>query len=334
MEVTALRIRLLINVLFLLCALDQTVYSVFLRVDPNRLQFFEYEPVTLHCEGVKGEVLSCRTTSRPASKQVSCNIKNVFPEDSGEYWCEAEGGERSNSVDIIVTAGSVILVSPALPVMEGEAVTLSCRNKTASFNLQADFYKNGRLISSSSTGEMTLRSVFKSDEGLYKCSISGAGESPQSWLAVRETPISSNPNSSNSTPWIVVSVLLMLLLLAVGLHLGKGYLHRVLLYLSTLTPESRLPEDQTVSVETGAADANKVTYAAVTKNRRKKDEDEFASRPIYYTLGLGDTQHLEHAAGINPSFTENAVYSSIELLSEGGALKDMFNQFSLSDEIV
>ena len=77
--------------------------SVFLRVDPNRLQFFEYDGVTFHCEGVKGEVLSCRTNSRPASKQVSCNIKNVFPEDSGEYWCEAEGGERSNSVDIIVT---------------------------------------------------------------------------------------------------------------------------------------------------------------------------------------------------------------------------------------
>ncbi|XP_078132127.1 Fc receptor-like protein 5 isoform X6 [Sander vitreus] len=271
MEVTALRIRLLVNVLFLLCAFNQKVYSVFLRVDPNRLQFFEYEPVTFHCEGVKGEVLTCRTNSKQASKLLSCNIKNIFVDDSGEYWCEAEGGERSNSVNITVTEHSVMLESPALPVMEGEAVTLSCRNKTASFNLQTDFYKNGRLISSSSTGEMTIHSVSKSDEGLYKCSISDGGESPESWLSVR-----------------------------------------VLLYLSTLTPRSGLPEDQTVSVETSAADANKVTYAVVTKNRRKKDEDEFASRPIYNTLGLGDTEHLaDHAAGINPSFTENAVYSSI-----------------------
>ncbi|XP_031158510.1 low affinity immunoglobulin gamma Fc region receptor III-like isoform X2 [Sander lucioperca] len=316
MEVTALRIRLLISVLFLLCALNQKAYSVFLRVDPNRLQFFEYEPVTFHCEGVKGAVHSCRTTSSLASKQLSCNIKNIFLEDSGEYWCEAEGGERSNSVNITVTEHSVILESPALPVMEGEAVNLSCRNKTASFNLQTDFYRNGCHISSSSTGEMTLHSVSKSDEGLYKCSITGVGESPETWLSVRETtptssnPTSSNPNSSDSTPWIVVTVLLMLLLLAVGLHLGKGYLHTVLLYLSTLTPGSGLPEDQTVSVETSAADA-KVAYAVVTKNRRKKDEDEFASRPIYYTLGLGDTEHLEHAAVINPSYTENALYSSI-----------------------
>ncbi|XP_078132124.1 Fc receptor-like protein 5 isoform X3 [Sander vitreus] len=282
MEVTALRIRLLVNVLFLLCAFNQKVYSVFLRVDPNRLQFFEYEPVTFHCEGVKGEVLTCRTNSKQASKLLSCNIKNIFVDDSGEYWCEAEGGERSNSVNITVTEHSVMLESPALPVMEGEAVTLSCRNKTASFNLQTDFYKNGRLISSSSTGEMTIHSVSKSDEGLYKCSISDGGESPESWLSVRET----TPNSSDCTPWIVVTVLLMLLLLAVGLlHFGK-----VLLYLSTLTPRSGLPEDQTVSVETSAADANKVTYAVVTKNRRKK---------------------ADHAAGINPSFTENAVYSSI-----------------------
>uniref|UniRef100_A0A8C9XG33 Ig-like domain-containing protein n=1 Tax=Sander lucioperca TaxID=283035 RepID=A0A8C9XG33_SANLU len=154
------------------------------------LQFFEYEPVTFHCEGVKGQVLSCRTTSRQASKHVSCYIKNIFLEDSGEYWCEAEGGERSNSVNITVTGMFDLRqqdFSPALPVMEGEAVTLSCGNKTASFILQTDFYKNGHLISSSSTGEMTLHSVSKSDEGLYKCSISGVGESPESWLTVRET---------------------------------------------------------------------------------------------------------------------------------------------------
>ena len=79
-------------------------------------------------------------------------------------------------------AGSVILESPVLPVMEGNDVTLSCRNKTTSSNLTADFYKDGRLIRSSSTGEMTIHSVSWSDEGLYKCDISGAGGSPESWL--------------------------------------------------------------------------------------------------------------------------------------------------------
>ena len=81
--------------------------------------------------------------------------------------------------------GFVILESPVLPAMEGNNVTLSCRKKKTSSNLTAEFYKDGVLIGSSSTGELTIHSVSKSDEGLYKCNISGAGESSESWLAVR-----------------------------------------------------------------------------------------------------------------------------------------------------
>ena len=79
----------------------------------------------------------------------------------------------------------MILDSPVLPVMEGNKVTLRCRNKMASSNLTADFYKDGLLVGSSSTGEMIIHSVSKSDEGLYKCLISDGGESPERWLAVR-----------------------------------------------------------------------------------------------------------------------------------------------------
>lgn len=32
-----------------------------------------------------------------------CVIKDAFASDSGEYWCEAKGTERSNSVIINVT---------------------------------------------------------------------------------------------------------------------------------------------------------------------------------------------------------------------------------------
>ncbi len=79
----------------------------------------------------------------------------------------------------------MILESPVLPVMEGDAVTLRCRNKTSSADLQAVFYKDDLFIGSSSTGNMTIQFVYKSHEGLYKCNISGAGESQGSWLAVR-----------------------------------------------------------------------------------------------------------------------------------------------------
>ena len=79
----------------------------------------------------------------------------------------------------------MILESPAVPVKEGDAVTLRCRNRKTSSNLKADFYKNGHLIRSTSSGQLTIHRVSKSDEGLYKCRISGTGESPERQLSVK-----------------------------------------------------------------------------------------------------------------------------------------------------
>lgn len=78
----------------------------------------------------------------------------------------------------------MILESPALPVSEGATVTLHCTPETKSFNQFFDFYKDGHCIKRNSTGEITIKRVSKSDEGLYKCSISGGEESLGSWLAV------------------------------------------------------------------------------------------------------------------------------------------------------
>uniref|UniRef100_A0A669DIG4 Ig-like domain-containing protein n=1 Tax=Oreochromis niloticus TaxID=8128 RepID=A0A669DIG4_ORENI len=172
------------------------LYAVFLHVVPNRSQFFEYEPVTFYCEGVshyngvhklRGKMKSCSYTNEKTATGSSCSIKNIYADDSGEFICETEGGEKSNIINITVAGKfpfSKQYVSPAVPVMEGEAVTLSCRSKTTSSNFKAEFYKDGHHIRSSSTGNMTIGRVSKSDEGLYKCSISGAGESPVNWLTV------------------------------------------------------------------------------------------------------------------------------------------------------
>ncbi|XP_030608862.1 high affinity immunoglobulin gamma Fc receptor I-like [Archocentrus centrarchus] len=193
MEVRALCIRLLMIVVILLDGQDQKVDAVSLSIAPNRLQFFEYESVTFYCEGVdyceivhkfKGKLQSCIRTNKRTPTGSSCTIKHVYTDDSGEYWSETEGGKRSNIINISVTDGSVILEVPALPVIEGQTVTLHCRNKTSSSNFIADFYKDGRHIHRSSKGNVNIYRVFKSDEGLYKCSISGAGESPESWLKV------------------------------------------------------------------------------------------------------------------------------------------------------
>uniref|UniRef100_A0A3Q1I5S4 Ig-like domain-containing protein n=1 Tax=Anabas testudineus TaxID=64144 RepID=A0A3Q1I5S4_ANATE len=297
MEATALCIKLLMIVMLLLYEHEQKVHAASLRIDPNRAQFFEYEAITFYCEGVsycevvhesKGKISSCNKTNKRTSTGSSCTITNVFPADSGKYWFEAKGGERSNNVKIVVTAGSVILEIPALPVMEGEAVTLTCRNKTTSSRPSADFYNYGLLIRSSSTDNMIINRVSQSNVGVYKCSISGAGESAESSLNVRESqkemvtssfkytsPTSSKEMvtfSSTSNLWIILTVLLLVLLICVGLlHFVKNYWHRVVFYVSSLRRGSGSAGNQTLWESVDLPVRSTVAYAVMTKTRKKKE---------------------------------------------------------------
>nr|XP_029138318.1 Fc receptor-like protein 5 isoform X4 [Labrus bergylta] len=372
MEVGALCIKLLVHVLFLLCAHVQDVDSLILHLEPNRLQFFEYESLIFHCEGShdstglkivhqsKGELVKCQTTV--TSKRSSCTIPNIFPKDSGQYWCESRDGKRSDIIHINVTDGPVILESP-ISVVEREAVTLRCRRKTTSSNLSADFYKDGRLIRRSSTGNLSIPSVSKCDEGFYKC-ISGERESAESLMAVQDGPVilespisvvegeavtlrcrhkttsanlsadfykdghlirtSSAGNmsipsvskrdegfykcisggresaeslmavqeiqgenaSSCSTPWIVMTVLSILLLLVGLLHFGKYIQNKV-----------------TVEARRVAADApsDQAMYAAITKDRTKREQG--VSRIMMATV---------HSAGTNRPLTQEPLYSLIQ----------------------
>ncbi|XP_067381140.1 low affinity immunoglobulin gamma Fc region receptor II-like, partial [Channa argus] len=171
--------------------------AAFLRVLPNRSQFFQYDSITLSCEQQRNssEWSIKRNTSRNTNEECptswgrrnesNCYLSDLYLSDSAVYWCESGAGGCSNTIGITVTAGSVILEYPVLPVMEGEAVILRCINGiTSSFNLTTNFYKDGLLIGSSSTGDFTIPSVSKSDEGPYMCNVSGAGQSPDSWLSV------------------------------------------------------------------------------------------------------------------------------------------------------
>ncbi|XP_026154694.1 sialoadhesin-like [Mastacembelus armatus] len=257
MEATAVGvIRLWLTGIILVCAHDQTIDAAFLHVVPNRLQFFQYEPVTFHCEGDdgatrwkvvhgrKGPLASCNVT-KSGTVSTFCTITHLYPDDSGQYCCESGKG-RTNCINITVSDGSVILVSPAAPVMEGQAVTLLCRNKNPSES-RVNFFKDRRLIHSSSTAERTIHTVSLSDEGLHKCSISGSGESAESQLVVTDgseildspaAPVMEGqavtllcrntepPPSSHRRTFIiravVISVLMLLLLLLLGLlHSGK-----------------------------------------------------------------------------------------------------------------
>lgn len=64
---------------------------------------------------------------------------------------------------------------------------LGCRSKDwqSAGNTTADFYKDGVLIQTASTGYMTIAKVSTAHEGLYKCNVSESAHSPESWLSVR-----------------------------------------------------------------------------------------------------------------------------------------------------
>uniref|UniRef100_A0A8C7IPT7 Ig-like domain-containing protein n=1 Tax=Oncorhynchus kisutch TaxID=8019 RepID=A0A8C7IPT7_ONCKI len=100
----------------------------------------------------------------------TCTISYSDTWDSGVYWCESGSGEYSNAVNITVEDGDVILESPVHPLTEGDSVTLRCKYWTTSSNIKADFYKDGILIKNETPGEMTIP----------------AGESPESWMTVRD----------------------------------------------------------------------------------------------------------------------------------------------------
>ncbi|XP_074555312.1 low affinity immunoglobulin gamma Fc region receptor II-like [Halichoeres trimaculatus] len=223
---------------------------VALRVVPDRSQFFEYEHVSLSCEQQGNSSGWTIMRNRSVTMEDDCftsGEKIIEGEtsfdaswiDSGVYWCESAAGQRSGAVNITVTSGSVILQSPALPVKEGDDLTLQCSSKiptnssssTLDFipgfpvNHSADFYKNGLLIGSSSTGNMTIQRVSGSNEGFYKCNISGVGRSPNSWLSVRESGHPGRPSSpaANTQLPVVVCLVLIFLMSAMLIFLWRKY---------------------------------------------------------------------------------------------------------------
>ncbi|XP_076734108.1 Fc receptor-like protein 4 [Maylandia zebra] len=202
--------------LFLISLLSCTTNRARLTVSPSSSQFFKRDFVSLSCEeddSSAGWTLRRNTSKRqrtqcgdgwgePAGS--SCNI-TVYQSYSGVYWCESREGPISNMVNLTVTGGSVILQSPVLPVMEGDDVTLLCKTKTTPSNLPAAFYKDGSLIRKQPTGHMTIQHVSRSDEGLYKCDISGHGESPSSWITVTGEHTTTPPPTSTSPPASIAS---------------------------------------------------------------------------------------------------------------------------------
>ncbi|XP_076738757.1 low affinity immunoglobulin gamma Fc region receptor III-like isoform X3 [Maylandia zebra] len=244
-------IKLMVKMLLLLIAQDQKycMYAkesegAYLHVHPNRLQFFEYDSISLNCSGFHGPAewrvikkLGLNSTQWETSKKF-LYIKPAFKSHGGEYWCENEDGEKSMTVSITITGGDVILEIPAFPFMEGDFVTLGCRKKGMPSSLPPDFYKDGHYLETGYAGKITIPHVSKSNEGLYKCSFSESqGKSPESWMAVtahvaptpqetipqddQETEQKSSPSRSTGLSIILPAMLIILavdVIIVAGLH--------------------------------------------------------------------------------------------------------------------
>ncbi|XP_010752445.3 uncharacterized protein LOC104937831 isoform X1 [Larimichthys crocea] len=206
-----------------------------LSITPNRAQFFQYDSIIMKCEA--GEVR--RNTATASSEACMagwglkgdsfCEVEDAFKSDTGVYWCETQRGERSNPINITVTEGAVILVSPAHPVTDEDEVTLFCSYKAGGSDMTSDFsakfFKDGVFIGTEPAGKKIIKKVSRSDEGYYECEHTTKKRSPKSWLAVRgrttsnstSIPIEPSPPTPPviTVPKLVCTILLFILYTAI-----------------------------------------------------------------------------------------------------------------------
>uniref|UniRef100_A0AAX7SG77 Immunoglobulin domain-containing protein n=1 Tax=Astatotilapia calliptera TaxID=8154 RepID=A0AAX7SG77_ASTCA len=169
-----------------------------LSVTPDHKQFFSGSALAiLTCVDGDGKTVDGWTVKRTRGTLTErcgaaeglviikslCQLKLRKPSD-GAYFCESSSGQRSDEVNIIVSAGSRILKAPSFPVWTGSNEILLCQFKDlGNFSL----YKVGEKMRSDPELKLTLTNVQKSDEGLYSCST-GVDQSPKSRLTVRDPP--------------------------------------------------------------------------------------------------------------------------------------------------
>ncbi|XP_053537411.1 high affinity immunoglobulin gamma Fc receptor I [Ictalurus punctatus] len=167
---------------------------VSLIINPSRTQHFTADSLSLSCEDqsdstgwtVRGYTHTEAVSDCSSVSGSTCNISSLSPSHTGVYWCQSESGGRSNPVNITVHHGHVILDSPVHPVTEGHPLTLHCLSRNSNTSASGvDFYKDGSVLQNKTTGEMTISTVSKSDEGFYHCKHPERGESPKSWVSVR-----------------------------------------------------------------------------------------------------------------------------------------------------
>ncbi|KAL6456597.1 hypothetical protein MHYP_G00351410 [Metynnis hypsauchen] len=228
-----------------------------LIISPSRTQHFSAGSLSLSCEGQSdstgwrvrrythsGEVSDCSSVTGS-----TCSISSLYTSLTGVYWCQSESGGGSDPLNITVHNGDVILDSPVHPVTKGDSLTLRCLfRSTKPSNLTADFYKDGSLLQTQTTGEMIIQTVSKSDEGLYHCKHPERGESPKSWLSVRR------PGTTGLAVGVAVGMV-------VGLSVGLGFILLLIIMLGLICCYKKNKGDS-------VAQPSDVTYAQIVTTEK------------------------------------------------------------------
>ncbi|XP_066092329.1 sialoadhesin isoform X1 [Saccopteryx bilineata] len=121
-------------------------------------------------------------------------IRDLGLADSGEYRCTASNsyGNTSSTLDFHANAAR-LLISPAAEVVEGQAVTLSCRSGLSlTPDIRFSWYLNGALLLEGPSSSLLLPAASSTDAGSYHCRAqdghSSSGPSSPAVLTVLYAP--------------------------------------------------------------------------------------------------------------------------------------------------
>ncbi|XP_028610563.1 sialoadhesin isoform X2 [Grammomys surdaster] len=106
-----------------------------------------------------------------APNSLRLEIRDLQPADSGEYTCSATNslGNATSSLDFHANVAR-LLISPSAEVVEGQAVTLSCRSGLSPApDTRFSWYLNGVLRQEGSSSSLLLPAASSTDAGSYYC---------------------------------------------------------------------------------------------------------------------------------------------------------------------
>nr|XP_045013688.1 sialoadhesin [Jaculus jaculus] len=126
-----------------------------------------------------------RAFSAPNSLRL--DIQDLQPADSGEYACSATNslGHATSTLDFHANVAR-LLISPSAEVVEGQAVTLSCRSGLSPTpDTQFSWYLNGALLLEGPESSLQLPAASSTNAGSYYCRAqNSAGTSGPSLPAI------------------------------------------------------------------------------------------------------------------------------------------------------